>query len=309
MSAAELTAAIVIPVHNRKRVTCACLEMLEPLIERGWPVYVVDDGSSDGTSEAVREGFPEVRLLAGDGSLFWTGAMELGMRRAIADGARLCVWLNDDVTVTAAAIEQVAALAEAEQALVSAQGVIDLEGRGEWFFPGSYRGRNGITTREIDPAASGPVEVDTCRGNLVAIPRAVIDRIGYPDGRNIPHIGGDTDYGLRATRAGFRCLVLPTARFYEEENIRDDNRSWLLGETSLGKNLRLGFSKRGSLYPRMMWTYFPRHWGWRGALVVLKRYARLVVIVLLRLLLPHALRVRWFGGRSHAYQAYQSRGV
>ena len=49
------------------------------------PVYgevdylIVDDGSNDGTQQIVKETYPEVEILSGDGNLWWTGAMHLGV--------------------------------------------------------------------------------------------------------------------------------------------------------------------------------------------------------------------------------------
>ena len=299
---------IVIPVHNRREVTLYCLEQLQALVTRKeWKVCVIDDGSTDGTTQAILEKFPETTLLAGDGNLFWTGAMELGMRHAIAEGASCCVWLNDDLTLGEKAIEQVCALAMERQAVVCGQGVIDLENGTQWFFPAVFRGRCELTSAEIDPNSISPVAVDTCRGNLVAIPKSVIDRIGYPDGRNIPHLGGDSDYGLRATAAGIECLTLCSARFFEKETVRTDNRSWLLGKQSLRKIWSSSLSRRGMLYPRMVIVFNLRHWGALGLIKILRLYTRLLVISFIRLVVPRKLLFFCYSGHSHAYQCYEGR--
>lgn len=40
----------------------------------------------------------------------------------------------------------------------------------------------------------GILDVDACRGNCVAVPRTVVERIGSPDSVHLPHYYGDTDY-------------------------------------------------------------------------------------------------------------------
>lgn len=301
--------SVIIPCHNRKDVTLACLGMLRPLMDKGWQVIVVDDGSTDGTAAEIAATSPDVTVLHGDGNLFWTGAMELGMRHAIEKGADCCVWLNDDVTLELEAIQRVAALAIEENAIVSAQGKIQLEDGTTWWFPIAYHSPAGIRNSPMDETATDPCHADTCRGNLVAVPKSIIDAIGYPDGRNIPHVGGDTDYALRATRAGFPCLIDPLAVFWEEENIRADNRSWLLDNRRPSEIIRASLGKRGILYPRMLFTYHCRHWGIRGALRATWKLLRIFLIVLLKLILPKALRLRIFARHSHAYQAYAIRGI
>src|ERR1039458_788534 len=70
--------AVLITCHNRQPRTLKCLDIL---LKQDLPtglrldIYLVDDGSSDGTSDAVREAFPEVHVIPGDGSLFWSGGM------------------------------------------------------------------------------------------------------------------------------------------------------------------------------------------------------------------------------------------
>ncbi len=60
---------------------------------------LVDDGSVDGTAESVRQGFPAVEVIGGDGELYWAGAMALAERAALAHRPDYLLWLNDDVVL------------------------------------------------------------------------------------------------------------------------------------------------------------------------------------------------------------------
>ena len=67
---------IIIPVYNRKALTLACLENLQNNGDlQKYQVIVVDDGSSDRTSEEVKVNYPKVIVLQGNGNLWWTGAI------------------------------------------------------------------------------------------------------------------------------------------------------------------------------------------------------------------------------------------
>jgi GT2 family glycosyltransferase len=303
-TSAALT-TIIIPCFNRKAITLGCLRRLTDTgASAGFRVLVVDDASTDGTAEAVAQEFPEVEVLHGGGELYWTGAIELGMRHAVSQGASCCVWLNDDLIVVDGAIGSIVELAMRESAMVTAQGVIRLANSELWYFWILLKQQYGLKQLEPTRGSLEPVAVDTCRGNMVAIPRAVIEKIGYPDGYNIPHLAGDSDYGLRATAAGIPCLLLTSAVFFELEVIRTDNHSWLLSDKPVTEIWKAAVSKRGVLYPRMVVVYNLRHWGLRGAVVIVRDFSRLIFIILLKLTVPKWVLHRFFTESSCVQNAY-----
>src|SRR6187401_1451737 len=87
---------IVIPVHNRKKFTADCLQSLRIQTTPADYVIIIDDGSTDGTKEMLRDEFPEVIVIQGDGNLFWTAAINLGVRRALSLKADYILTLNND---------------------------------------------------------------------------------------------------------------------------------------------------------------------------------------------------------------------
>jgi len=76
---------IVTPVRNRKAITLQCLRSLSRIDRTDLEVHVivVDDGSTDGTSESIRERFPEIEVVQGDGKLFYTGGTNRGIQAAL----------------------------------------------------------------------------------------------------------------------------------------------------------------------------------------------------------------------------------
>src|ERR1044071_9943972 len=92
---------IIIPVHNRLEATRRCLESLRNQMFTRFQILLVDDGSTDGTSEFVKENYPDVMLLTGDGNLWWTGAINLGIRYALLRGSAndAVLVINNDVEV------------------------------------------------------------------------------------------------------------------------------------------------------------------------------------------------------------------
>lgn len=275
---------VVMPVHNRREVTLSGLAHLRQSGVMEWAtIVVVDDGSSDGTAAAVQEEFQEVCLLKGDGSLYWTGGIVMGMRYALDRGAQCVVWLNDDSHPLAGAMERVVNFAMRHDCVAAGLGRFVGSDSVLPFFA-LRRGRFGLQHVLIPADATEPVSVDACRGNLVALPRVVIDRIGYPDASRLPQYGGDTDYTLRAREAGIDCFVLPGALVDEREYSGDWDESWLLTKRPLTEVWQRFGQKQASLYWPARWTYLTRHWGLlRGGFLFLMPYGKLAAISFIRL--------------------------
>lgn len=97
--------AVLYTCHNRKEKTIRSLASLKNAISAHKDplkvtIYLTDDGSSDGTSAAVKEQFPEVIVLKGTGNLFWAGGMINSWKAAIKNQHDGYLLLNDDTFIT-----------------------------------------------------------------------------------------------------------------------------------------------------------------------------------------------------------------
>src|SRR4051812_39558360 len=97
---------IVIPVHNRLRFTRECLDSLENNTVRADKIIIVDDGSTDGTKDVLNQWYPDVDVIRGDGNLFWTAAINLGISHALHLGADMVMTLNNDTIASRTFIEK-----------------------------------------------------------------------------------------------------------------------------------------------------------------------------------------------------------
>lgn len=294
--------AFTLAAHNRREITLGCLRSLRADGVMTWAdIYLVDDGSTDGTSAAIRREFPEVKLLSGDGTLFWTGATERAMRTAYADGAECCVWLNDDTRPLPGACARLVATMRATGAIVTGQCFIPPDG------PVVYGGlrQQGFRMALVTASGDQPIAVDATSGNFVAIPRSVMEQIGFPDGHGLPHAFGDIDYALRARTAGIARWVEPRATAHARPNALGNYASWLLSDIRIGDIWRPLFDKRSYAYGPAHARFLTRHFGGRGAIewvwTVLKRGP----VTLLRLTTTTAWRRRRWGARSYAWQEEQ----
>ena len=91
--------AIIIPVFNRKNTTLNCLYQLQNITRKGFAIdiIVIDDGSTDGTSDALRQNYPDTILLKGGGNLWWSGGVNKGFEYALKEKYEFVYTINDDV--------------------------------------------------------------------------------------------------------------------------------------------------------------------------------------------------------------------
>ena len=213
------SAYIIIPVYNRREITLTCLEGLKKNGDlQRYHLVVVDDGSSDGTKEAITESYPDVAVLTGDGNLWWTGAIALGMEYAYEQGAEYFIWLNDDCLPEPNALPRIVTFMQQHPGTIASASFYS-PGATEPVRYSGFRGRKG------QAASLGEiVEVEGTSGWCVGIPVAVFERIGSPEAKKFPHYAGDSTYTLKATRAGFNARILgdAIAMLVEPGTSRDD---------------------------------------------------------------------------------------
>ncbi len=101
---------IVVLTWNRRVDTLECLRSLARITEPEVRVILVDNGSSDGTVEAVREEFPGIELIETGENLGYTGGNNMGIRRALDLGADYVLILNNDTVVAPGFVRELLAV-------------------------------------------------------------------------------------------------------------------------------------------------------------------------------------------------------
>ena len=253
--------AVLITCHNRRSQTCDCLKALKA---QGidCDLYLVDDGSSDGTADAVADCYPGAHIIQGNGNLFWGGGMHLAFGRALEHGYDYYLWLNDDTTLKPKAIKSLLAyhdqLTERGEKRAIVVGATKDPETNEPTYGGAIRSKKWYSNKyEFVSPGNVLKACETMYGNCVLIPKAVSDRVGNID-KNFIHSLGDLDYGLRATRAG--CSVWLAPDYMGECSQNDVSGSWV--DTDLTPIERLQKVSNIKNFPLKPWTTFvKRHSG------------------------------------------------
>lgn len=197
--------AVLLTCHNRKNKTLECLANLykqNKVNNFSFDIYLVDDGSTDGTGEAVLDQFPEVNVIQGNGELFWNRGMCLAWETARENGNYDgVIWLNDDTLLYSNALEVLNNNITEHPNSIIVGTIESSQTPGHLTYGGRWKGNVVNPNNEV-------YECDKINGNFVLVPKTVSDRIGYLD-PYYRHSIGDSDYGLRAKRNGVKVIVTP----------------------------------------------------------------------------------------------------
>ncbi len=220
---------VVIPVHNRKTLTRNCLACLQAQTYRNHRVIVVDDGSSDGTDEMIRQEFPEVIMLTGDGNLWWTEATNWGVRYALENRVEgqenFVLTLNDDTEVKADYLQTLLDAYQQHKPCLVGSPSVDIDQPNKLEFAGTVFELYFASGKPLAPRYNNEysvlqqraayVESDSLPGRGTLIPMSVFDEVGLYDSKRFMHYMSDIEFSVRARKAGYRLIVNTSSVVYE----------------------------------------------------------------------------------------------
>jgi len=218
--------AVVVLTWNGRDDTLGCLASLSAVSHPELATIVVDNGSSDGTAEALAAAFPAVELIRSELNLGFAEGCNVGIRRALERGAHYVLVLNNDVEVDPGFAE--ALLEEARRrpeagALCSKLLYLDppdlIWFAGARFDPRSgYNGRQRGYRERDDGRFDEVVESDRACGAAMLVPRAVLEEVGLFDPELFAY-SEDTDWSLRARAAGHRVYLVPASKVWHKVSV------------------------------------------------------------------------------------------
>src|ERR1700722_3121336 len=212
----HLKSCIVLVNYNGLSDTLCCLRSLDAA---GRPdTVVVDNASSQDPSAMLRRDFPWCHVVRNPVNGGWAGANNVGTRYALEHGADLIVLLNNDTVVAPDFVARLTAAAAAHPAYGVLGPVIrfmdpphEVQTDGCVF---NEPARPGFFQRKPVDLVSAPIptitDVDIVNGCCMMVRANVFRRVGFIDERFFL-IHEESDFCLRARRAGFRCGVIGEA--------------------------------------------------------------------------------------------------
>ncbi|MBZ0299070.1 MAG: glycosyltransferase family 2 protein [Anaerolineae bacterium] len=218
--------SIIVLNYNSREDTLDCLRSLQHLTYLAAHVIVVDNGSSDGTPEAVREAYPRVTVLETGQNLGFTGGNNIGIQHALEQGADYIMLLNNDTIVAPDMIDVLVGALESDPSLGVVGPTIYYYDQPEiiWSAGGSIDWVHGTTHMlgidEDDKGQFGPEPrtVDFVTGCALLARRQIWEQVGLLDDRFFMYFE-ETEWCVRATRAGFRIAHIPAAMMWHKISV------------------------------------------------------------------------------------------
>jgi len=217
--AAPKVAAMVLN-YNGKKVT---LETLSSLVAMTYPacnLFVVDNGSTDGSREAVEAQFPDVIQVRTEENLGPAGGLNLGVRHLIPLDYDYILVLNNDIEADPEMLTEMVRLAESDPQIGCVGPKTYYYGDRErlWSAGGIIQFRESVTQeRGVDQLDRGQYdeacEVDYIHGCAALIRRSVMAEVGPYDPLFFLAVE-DADWCMRMKQLGYRCAYAHRARLW-----------------------------------------------------------------------------------------------
>ena len=252
--------SVLLACHNRRDTTLQCLKRLhsQTLPESTTlDIYLVDDGSADGTSDAVKEEFPNVKVMAGDGNLFIYGALRIAWDEARRSQFDYLLLLNDDIVLDVDAISESISWSSRMGKSVVLGGAMRDPKTSEVTYSGFDRPSfHRVRMHRILPKEDDCTPVEALNGNFILVPAAAAIKLHNFAPYVIQKLG-DIELTLRANRIGLTCALMPgtvgTCPFNPRKSREDGLRAlrYLMRRNELPPSVLLPFCREhaGRLWP------------------------------------------------------------
>ena len=206
---------VVTPVYNRKKLTEKFLQCLLNQTFKEIEVVIIDDGSTDGTSDMIENLYPRVTLIKGTGDLWWSGGTNEGLLYVIgkAKDDDYVLIINDDLEFENDYVEKIVTFAQQHPKTLVGSVVVDINhpdkiwdgGRMTNWFTAKDRILNvDASLADFEPNTYFEVSQLTGRGMLAPI--SVFKDAGMYDAVRFKH-RGDTEFPVRAAKEGYKQVV------------------------------------------------------------------------------------------------------
>ncbi len=218
-SSQKPSVSVIILNWNGKRYLKECLTSLKKQTYENFEVILIDNGSTDGSAEYIRENFDGfVRLIKKRTNLGFAEGNNIGIENS---SGKYVLLLNNDTKADPSWIEELIKVAESDDKIgMCASKVLSfdnpriIDNTGHLIYKdGLNRGRGRL---EHDQGQYDSIEeVFFPSGCAALYRRKMLNEIGKFD-KDFFAYGDDTDIGIKGRLAGWKCMYVPRAVIYHK---------------------------------------------------------------------------------------------
>jgi len=212
----EPLVSVIIPTYNRKM---KLLRLLESIYESDYnkdriEIIVIDDASTDGTSEEINKKFPGVITIRNQIELLPSASRNIGIMRTKGEFIFL---IDDDNVVDRNCIKELLKTLLHNEKIGFVGPVMYYHCNKERImWAGAKRGKLTSITKIFTNFPTKDLIDTPYIPNAVMTRKKIIEIIGPYDGKNFPFQYDDGDFCQRGINAGYRIAVVSNAKVWHD---------------------------------------------------------------------------------------------
>ena len=207
----KIKIAVLITCHNRLKKTKQCLKALfsqRKTRNVNLEVFLVDDGSTDGTSRFIKKRYPNINLIKANGDLYWAKSAYLAWENALKNKQKFdhFLLLNNDTYLYNYAFNELFHKDKFLNNIIVGSCCDPITKKR------SYGGVN-LDNNFLQPFKfkitniNGNMQkIHIANGNVLLIPNKIIKKNGILDQKFL-HAFADIEYSLRSIKNGFKLYL------------------------------------------------------------------------------------------------------
>lgn len=225
--------AIIIVNWNGAQDSIDCVESLRKIGYQNYKIFLIDNGSKEESVIELRryvevqppekvEPQGKIKLIETSQNLGFAGGNNIGIKDALAENFDYILLLNNDTTVEPDFLDGLVKVAQSDEkiGIVGPKIYYYNEPNRIWFGGGKFTWLGGgrhLQYEEIDrnPDEKKTKETDYMTGCALLIKSEVVQKIGLLEESFFMYYE-DTDWSLRARKAGYKILYVSSAKIYHK---------------------------------------------------------------------------------------------
>lgn len=251
---------IIMSTYNRKK---DLLECLRSVFDNNYPnlkIILVDNGCIDGTKQAVRERFPEIKVIRTEKNLGAVGGINLGIKNAPRNSDYL-LFLDDDYVLTKNAISQLLrsiqnkkeyGAATAKVLYFENKNIVQSAGSSVGLFTGINYMNTGYDNGKFDK-----IKDTEGIGGTGLVKIEVVKKVGLWD-ETFYYYYEDPDFSMRIIKAGYKIRYVPTSKIYHKLPLISNNEAkkrWFARAYWVARNKIIFMRKHSRCFPLFTLLY------------------------------------------------------